>query len=130
MDVLDEATAEDAGSVHSGERPVDNAPAGMLASPSSEQQPSRVPDAELPPSPEQIIEAMLFVGGHPLAAEVACAAVRGLTPERFQLAIDTLNRRYREQWRALRYRDTRGWLRAARPACLPQSPRTVIRRPA
>jgi segregation and condensation protein B len=42
---------------------------------------------------------MLFVGGHPLTAEVACAAVRGLTPERFQLAIDALNRRYRDQWR-------------------------------
>ena len=43
---------------------------------------------------------MLFVGGHPLAAEVACAAIRGLTPDRFQLAVDALNRRYREQRRA------------------------------
>jgi segregation and condensation protein B len=42
---------------------------------------------------------MLFVGGHPLTAEVACSAVRGLTAERFQTAVDTLNRRYREQWR-------------------------------
>jgi segregation and condensation protein B len=54
---------------------------------------------ELPPSPEQIIEAMLFVGGHPLTAEVACSAVRGLTAERFHAAVDALNRRYREQWR-------------------------------
>jgi segregation and condensation protein B len=53
----------------------------------------------LPPSPEQIIEAMLFVGGHPLTADVACSAVRGLTPERFQATVDALNRRYREQWR-------------------------------
>jgi segregation and condensation protein B len=53
----------------------------------------------LPPSPEQLIEAMLFVGGHPLSADVACSAVRGLTPERFQSAVDVLNRRYREQWR-------------------------------
>lgn len=58
------------------------------------------PPTELPPSPEQLVEAMLFVGGHPLAAEVACAAIRGLTPDRFQLAVDALNRRYREQRRA------------------------------
>lgn len=56
-------------------------------------------EQELPPSPEQLIEAMLFVGGHPLTAEVTCAAVRGLTPEQFQTAIDTLNKRYRKQWR-------------------------------
>jgi segregation and condensation protein B len=42
---------------------------------------------------------MLFVGGHPLTASVACATVRGLTPERFQAAIEVLNRRYRDQWR-------------------------------
>jgi segregation and condensation protein B len=53
----------------------------------------------LPPSPEQLVEAMLFVGGHPLTAPVACSAVRGLTTDRFQAAIDALNRRYREQWR-------------------------------
>jgi len=57
------------------------------------------PTSELPPSPEQLIEAMLFVGGHPLTAEVVCSAIRGVTPERFQVAIDILNRRYREQWR-------------------------------
>jgi segregation and condensation protein B len=56
-------------------------------------------DTEPPPSPEQIIEAMLFVGGHPLTAAVACSAIRGLSPEQFQQAIDTLNKRYREQWR-------------------------------
>lgn len=61
--------------------------------------PSEPESLALPPSPEQLIEAMLFVGGHPLAADVACAAVRGLTPERFQIAIDALNKRYREQWR-------------------------------
>jgi len=61
--------------------------------------PSAPLPSELPPSPEQLVEAMLFVGGHPLAAEVARAAVRGLTPERFQLAVDALNRRYREQQR-------------------------------
>lgn len=58
-----------------------------------------LPSSELPPSPEQLIEAMLFVGGYPLTAEVACSAIRGLTPEQFQVAIDALNRRYREQWR-------------------------------
>jgi segregation and condensation protein B len=74
-------------------------------------------EGDLPPSPEQLIEAMLFVGGHPLAAEVACAAVRGLTPERFQAAIDALNKRYREQWRpyAIEARDD-GFVLVVRPA--------------
>jgi segregation and condensation protein B len=54
----------------------------------------------VPPSPEQLVEAMLFVGGHPLAAEVACRAVRGLTPERFLEAVAHLNRKYRDQRRA------------------------------
>jgi segregation and condensation protein B len=42
---------------------------------------------------------MLFVGGHPLTAAVACAAVRGLKPEAFAAAVDSLNRRYRAQHR-------------------------------
>lgn len=54
---------------------------------------------EIPPSPEQLIEAMLFVGGHPLAAETVCSAIRGLKPERFQEAVDTLIRQYRQQLR-------------------------------
>jgi segregation and condensation protein B len=60
---------------------------------------------------------MLFVGGHPLAASVACAAIRGLTPERFQTAIDTLNKRYREQWRpyTIESRDD-GFVLVIRPA--------------
>lgn len=87
-----------------------------------EKAPSLTPDPrpltpELPPSPEQLVEAMLFVGGHPLTAEVACAAVRGLTPERFRAAVDSLNRRYREQWRpyAVEPRGD-GFVLAVRPA--------------
>jgi segregation and condensation protein B len=50
---------------------------------------------------------MLFVGGHPLAAGTACAAVRGLSSERFLIAIDALARRYRQQRRpyAIQARD-------------------------
>ncbi len=72
---------------------------------------------EPPPSPEQIIEAMLFVGGHPLTAAVACSAIRGLSPEQFQQAIDALNKRYREQWRPylIEPRDD-GFVLAIRPA--------------
>jgi segregation and condensation protein B len=79
--------------------------------------PSAAPTAELPPSPEQLVEAMLFVGGHPLSAEVACAAVRGLTPERFRAAVDALNRRYREQWRPYTIESRGdGFVLAVRPA--------------
>jgi segregation and condensation protein B len=45
-----------------------------------------------PPSPLQIVEAMLFIGGPPLTAEKACAAIRGLTPERFRELVDELGR--------------------------------------
>lgn len=57
------------------------------------------PETVAPPTPEHLVEAMLFVGGHPLTAEVACAAVRGLTPERFLIAVDALTRQYRSQRR-------------------------------
>jgi segregation and condensation protein B len=70
-----------------------------------------------PPSPEQLVEAMLFVGGHPLTAETACAAVRGLTPERFQQAVDALNRRYRDQQRPYTVEPRGdGFVMAVRPA--------------
>jgi segregation and condensation protein B len=42
---------------------------------------------------------MLFVGGHPLTVAAACSAVRGLTPERFQSAVDSLVHRYRRERR-------------------------------
>ena len=57
------------------------------------------PSPEVPPTPEQLVEAMLFVGGHPLTVAVACAAVRGLTPDRFLVAVDALTRKYRRQRR-------------------------------
>jgi segregation and condensation protein B len=60
--------------------------------PSSVQTPT-----ETPPSPLQIVEAMLFVGGPPLTAEKVCSAVRGLTPERVRELIDELGRKYRRQ---------------------------------
>jgi segregation and condensation protein B len=54
---------------------------------------------EIPPAPEQIIEALLFVGGPPLKPERACQIIRGLTPLQFHECVDTLNRRYRAQER-------------------------------
>jgi segregation and condensation protein B len=64
---------------------------------------SRPPLAEpvneptVPPTPLQIVEALLFVGGPPLTAEHAADAIRGLTPEQFKECVDTLNRVYRAQ---------------------------------
>jgi segregation and condensation protein B len=54
-------------------------------------------EAEVPPTPLQIIEAMLFVGGQPLKAEKACAIVRGLGIEQVREAIELLNQVYRLQ---------------------------------
>jgi segregation and condensation protein B len=52
-----------------------------------------------PPPLPRIIEALLFVGGPPLTAERAVAAIRGLTPTQFSQAVDDLNRDYRRQQR-------------------------------
>ena len=71
--------------------PVAEARTAMLF-PSSVQAPT-----ETPPSPLQIVEAMLFVGGPPLTAEKVCSAVRGLTPEKVRELIDELGRKYRRQ---------------------------------
>jgi segregation and condensation protein B len=54
-------------------------------------------EPNIPPSPIQIVEALLFVGGPPLTAEDAADAIRGLSPEQFRECIDTLNRVYRSQ---------------------------------
>jgi segregation and condensation protein B len=55
------------------------------------------PDAQVPPSPLRILEALLFVGGAPLTAQRAGEVIRGLTDEQFTQAIDTLNHAYRRQ---------------------------------
>ena len=50
-----------------------------------------------PPPIVRIVEAMLFAGGEPITAKIACAAIRGLTPDQFRSAIDELTREYRRQ---------------------------------
>lgn len=61
--------------------------------------PVRAEPPTVPPSPQRIIEAILFVGGLPLTAERAAEAIRGLTPAQFLEAIETLNHAYRHQGR-------------------------------
>jgi segregation and condensation protein B len=53
----------------------------------------------VPPSPQRIIEAFLFVGGRPLTAAAAAEAIRGLTAEQFNEAVAELNRDYKRQGR-------------------------------
>jgi segregation and condensation protein B len=64
---------------------------------SSDEAAIRADGADHPPSVERVIEAILFVGGAPLTAEAACAAVRGLTAPQFAQAIEALHRSYRRQ---------------------------------
>src|SRR5947208_167504 len=52
-----------------------------------------------PPSLPHLVEALLFVGGAPLTAERAAAAIRGLTATQFTQAIAALNHTYRRQGR-------------------------------
>ena len=56
-----------------------------------------VNEPTVPPSPVQIVEALLFVGGPSLTPEHAAEAVRGLSSDQFRECIDTLNRVYRSQ---------------------------------
>jgi segregation and condensation protein B len=58
----------------------------------------RTPTA--PPPLMRIVEALLFLGGVPLAADRACAAIRGLTPDDFHQAIDQLSQEYLAQERS------------------------------
>jgi segregation and condensation protein B len=58
-----------------------------------------VNEPTVPPTPVQIVEALLFVGGPPLTAAHAAEAIRGLTPEQFRECVDALNRVYRGQAR-------------------------------
>jgi chromosome segregation and condensation protein ScpB len=54
-------------------------------------------EPNVPPSPIQILESLLFVGGAALTAEHAADVIRGLSAEQFRDCIDTLNRVYRTQ---------------------------------
>jgi segregation and condensation protein B len=65
------------------------APAVAMAPPPQSDEP--------PPRIDQIIEAMLFIGGPPLTSENASAAVRGLSAEQFHESIRTLQQRYLKQ---------------------------------
>lgn len=66
----------------------------------SQPAPQVLPAAEeTPPDPLRIVEALLFVGGQPLKTERACEIIRGMSPEQFLEAIDTLNHSYRRQGR-------------------------------
>jgi segregation and condensation protein B len=55
--------------------------------------------AKLPPPLEQVLEALLFVGGAPLAWPRASGILRGLTEDQFHQIVEDLNRRYRRQGR-------------------------------
>jgi segregation and condensation protein B len=69
-----------------------------------------------PPPLARIVEAMLFVGGEPLPAARACAAVRGLTEAGFVEAVENLNREYRREGRPyLIQAQPQGYVMALRP---------------
>ncbi|MBI1913872.1 MAG: SMC-Scp complex subunit ScpB [Planctomycetes bacterium] len=74
--------------------PVEETPPAPSGSPAAE-----VKEEQAPPPLLRILEAMLFVGGAPLTAVRACDAIRGLSPDEFQQAIDLLERNYRSQGR-------------------------------
>ncbi len=57
------------------------------------------PTIDSPPSPRQIVEALLFVGGPPLSPERAGEIVRHLTCEQLREIVDDMNRDYRRQGR-------------------------------
>lgn len=60
---------------------------------------STPPASDSPPTPRQIIEAVLFVGGQPLTALRAADILRDLSSEQFHQIVGELNRDYRRQGR-------------------------------
>lgn len=78
------------------------------------------PPASTPPPPLRIIEALLFIGGPPLTATRAGTAIRGLSAEQFQEAIDTLNQDYRRQGRPYTIQNQeQGYVLSLRPRFRP-----------
>jgi segregation and condensation protein B len=69
-----------------------------------------------PPPPHRLLEAVLFLGGPPLAPERFAGQVRGLTAAHVAELVDHLNRGYREQGRPyLIQKLADGYLLALRP---------------
>jgi segregation and condensation protein B len=64
--------------------------------------PEQPAEESAPPPLYRIVEAMLFIGGPPLTAARAAEAVRGLSAEQLQQAVEELNRDYRRQGRPYR----------------------------
>jgi len=81
-------TIEDGASTADQEIPVD--PRASILDPQT---------AAVPPPTKRLVEALLFVGAHPLTAASAASAIRGLPPEQFSEAVDSLNQVYRRQGR-------------------------------
>lgn len=95
--------------------------AGLMEAPPSAgprlyQEPPPVAEVETPPSPSQIVEAMLFIGGSPLSETQACQIIRGLTGSEFTSIIDELSERYRRQNRPYYLHQAEGgWRLSLRP---------------
>jgi len=81
--------------------PIEVPPAGVSTTlshhPTSPPLAEPVNEPTVPPSPIQIVEALLFVGGPPLTADDAAEAIRGLSAEQLRGCIEVLNRVYRAQ---------------------------------
>jgi segregation and condensation protein B len=91
--------------------------AGEVVPPAPASAPAAAP---VPPSLQRIVEALLFVGGPPLTAVRAGAAIRGLTPAQFVQAIDALNLDYRRQGRPYLIRaQDQGYVLTLRPRFRP-----------
>jgi segregation and condensation protein B len=59
-------------------------------------------EANTPPPPARILEALLFVGGEPLTAAQACEVIRGLDTAQVGQFVSRLNRAYRREGRPYR----------------------------
>lgn len=74
------------------------------------------PSSDSPPTPRQIVEAVLFVGGQPLSAERAGDILRDLSSEQLHQIVEELNRDYRRQGRPYAILNTpRGYVLRLKP---------------
>jgi segregation and condensation protein B len=108
-DVDREADDED-----NDEGPVASLPFGDVGNqPANAEQPSTA-QTESRPNPVQVIEALLFVGGHPLTTKAICGVLRDDFDIGFvQQAIEEIGRRYARQNRPYEIRLSEGGYRIA-----------------
>ncbi|QVL32501.1 SMC-Scp complex subunit ScpB [Telmatocola sphagniphila] len=99
---LDNSEALLQGKIEEVEVPELPVPIDILPIPAAKSKSWLPPEEEIPPTPRQILEALLFVADQPLEIEAICEVIRGISPPTVLEEIAQLNRLYEKQYRPYR----------------------------